>query len=286
MIEIKNLKKTYGNFVAIEDFNLQLEEGKTYGILSRINSGTTTIFNILCNYLLKDEGEVLIDKKTPENARDLIYICPKMEFYIGYTLRKILSFIAKFNKEFDENYALKLCDDFKIDLDKKLNPEENVSTYTIFKTIVTICMNKKYTLLNKPEVGVSSLEIRKLSDLLLKKTKENKSTTIIHSKNVNHFFTHVDKIIIIKDGKVFLFEDKKDLKERVYSISGSLALINDAIKDKHVIAIKTLKNYSKLKIAYIMAKTKDEARIHSNREISIKEIYQAITSSERRIYNE
>ena len=89
MIEIKNLKKTYGNFVAIEDFNLQLEEGKTYGILARINSGTTTIFNILCNYLLKDEGEVLIDKKTPENARDLIYICPKMEFYIGYTLSLI-----------------------------------------------------------------------------------------------------------------------------------------------------------------------------------------------------
>ena len=49
MIEIKNLKKNYGKFVAIDDFNLEIEEGKTYGILGRINSGGTTIFNILCN---------------------------------------------------------------------------------------------------------------------------------------------------------------------------------------------------------------------------------------------
>ena len=29
MIEIKNLKKNYGKFVAIEDFNLEIKEGKT-----------------------------------------------------------------------------------------------------------------------------------------------------------------------------------------------------------------------------------------------------------------
>lgn len=28
MIEIKNLKKNYGKFVAIEDFNLEIKEGK------------------------------------------------------------------------------------------------------------------------------------------------------------------------------------------------------------------------------------------------------------------
>lgn len=283
MIEIKNLKKKYGKFVAIENFNLTIEEGKTYGILGRINSGTTTIFNILCNYLLKDDGEILIDGKTPENARDIIYMCPKKEFYLGFTLRKILNLINEFDSFFDMEYALELLKDFKIDIDKKIKLDENEATFTIFKTIVTICMKKKYILLNKVEVGVSSLDIRKLSDILAYNIKKREYTPIIHSKNVNHFFDYVDHVIIIKNGKVFLSENKKDLKEKVYSISGSLDLINQAIKDKNVIAIRTLKNYSKLKVAYIMAKTKDEARIHSNREISLKEIYQAITQTERRM---
>lgn len=283
MIEIKNLKKKYGKFVAIEDFNLELQEGKIYGILARTNSGTTTVFNILCNYLLKDFGDVLIDGKTPEDARNIIYMCPKKEFYIGFTLRKILTLIDEFNSDFNMEYALKLCSDFKINLDKKIKLDENEATFTIFKTIVTICMKKKYILLNKVEVGVSSLDIRKLSDILSYNVKKNGYTPIIHSKNVNHFFDYVDHVIIIKNGKVFLSENKKDLKEKVYSISGSLDLINQAIKDKNVIAIRTLKNYSKLKVAYIMAKTKDEARAHSNREISLKEIYQAITQTERRM---
>lgn len=142
MIEIKNLKKNYGKFVAIDDFNLEIEEGKTYGILGRINSGGTTIFNILCNYTFKDDGTVLIDEKEPENARDLIYMCPKMEFYSGYTLRQILKTISDFNSDFDVAYALELCESFKLDLDKKFKVEENVQNCTIFKTIVTICMKK------------------------------------------------------------------------------------------------------------------------------------------------
>lgn len=280
MIEIKNLKKNYGKFVAIEDFNLQIEEGKTYGILGRINSGGTTIFNLLCNYTLKDDGTVLIDEKEPEDARDLIYMCPKMEFYSGYTLRQVLNFIADFNDEFDLAYALELCDSFKLELDKKFKAEENVQNCTIFKTIVTICMKKKYLLFNKPEIGLSSLDIRKLSDILMGNIKRNGYTSIIHSKNVNYFFDYLDYIIIIKDKKVVLFESRERLEKMVYSISGPLELISTAVKDKNVLAIRTLKNFSKLKIAYILAKDEDELRAHGSRTVSLKEIYEAITMVE------
>ena len=76
MIEIKNLKKNYGKFVAIDDFNLEIEEGKTYGILGRVNSGGTTIFNILCNYTFKEDGTVLIDGKFLNLILNLIYTMP------------------------------------------------------------------------------------------------------------------------------------------------------------------------------------------------------------------
>ena len=280
MIEIKNLKKNYGKFVAIEDFNLEIKEGKTYGILGRINSGGTTIFNVLCNYTFKDDGTVLIDGKEPEDARDLIYMCPKMEFYDGYTLRQVLKNISNFNSDFDLSYALELCDSFKLDLDKKFKVEENVQNCTIFKTVVTICMNKKYLLFNKPEIGLSSLNIRKLSDILIGNFKRNGYTPIIHSKNVNYFFDYLDYIIIIKDKKVALFESREKLEKMVYSISGSVDLISTAVKDRDVLAIRTLKNFSKLKIAYVLAKDEDEIRAHGSRIVSLKEIYEAITASE------
>ena len=185
----------------------------------------------------------------PEDARDLIYMCPKMEFYDGYTLRQVLKNISNFNSDFDLSYALELCDSFKLDLDKKFKVEENVQNCTIFKTVVTICMNKKYLLFNKPEIGLSSLNIRKLSDILIGNFKRNGYTPIIHSKNVNYFFDYLDYIIIIKDKKVALFESREKLEKMVYSISGSVDLISTAVKDRDVLAIRTLKNFSKLKIA-------------------------------------
>ncbi|EGL35854.1 ATP-binding cassette domain-containing protein [Parvimonas sp.] len=280
MIEIKNLKKNYGKFVAIDDFNLEIEEGKTYGILGRINSGGTTIFNILCNYTFKDDGTVLIDEKEPENARDLIYMCPKMEFYSGYTLRQILKTISDFNSDFDVAYALELCESFKLDLDKKFKVEENVQNCTIFKTIVTICMKKKYLLFNKPEIGLSSLDIRKLSDILMGNYKRMGYTPIIHSKNVNYFFDYLDYIIIIKDKKVVLFESRENLEKMVYSISVSIEFIDDIAKEKNILAVRDVKNFSKLKNVYILAKDEDEIKEHGSRTVSLKELYEAITASE------
>ncbi len=155
------------------------------------------------------------------------------------------------------------------DLDKKFKVEENVQNCTIFKTVVTICMNKKYLLFNKPEIGLSSLDIRKLSDILIGNFKRNGYTPIIHSKNVNYFFDYLDYIIIIKDKKVALFESREKLEKMVYSISGSVDLISTAVKDRDVLAIRTLKNFSKLKIAYVLAKDEDEIRAHGSRTVSL-----------------
>ena len=141
-------------------------------------------------------------------------------------------------------------------------------------------MNKKYLLFNKPEVGLSSLDIRKLSDILMGNYRRRDYTPIIHSKNANYFFDYLDYIIIIKDKKVVLFESREKLKKMVYSISGSVDLISTAVKDRNVLAIKTLKNFSKLKIAYILANDEDEVRAHASRTVSLKELYEAITASE------
>ena len=84
-------------------------------------------------------------------------------------------------------------------------------------------------------------------------------------------------ILLVNRG---LFESREKLKKMVYSISGSVDLISTAVKDRNVLAIKTLKNFSKLKIAYILANDEDEVRAHASRTVSLKELYEAITASE------
>lgn len=276
MIEIKELKKQYGKEIALDGIDLTINEGESYGILGMVNSGTSTLFDILGNYVIKDSGTVLIDEKEPEDARDLLYICPNLKFFPGLTFRKILETMNKLNEKFDMSYALELCETFKIDLDKKHSTDENIGLFHIFSTIITICMDSKYLIFDSPEIGISNFDIMKLGDLITGNRKRKGYTPIIHCKTVNYFFDYIDNIVIVKDKKVVFNEKKSTIKDMVYSISGPSDVIKNSIEGKNVIAIKSLKNFSKLNTAYIMASTKEEREEFSDVEVTLKDLYEAI----------
>ena len=60
-IEIKGISKTFKDTKALADVNLQLEEGKIYGLLGRNGAGKSTLLNIINNRIFQDEGTVTLD---------------------------------------------------------------------------------------------------------------------------------------------------------------------------------------------------------------------------------
>ena len=69
MIQIKNLVKRYGNVVALEHFNLEVEEGEIFGLLGPNGSGKTTAMNCMLALLKYDRGSIRIfgEEMAPDN---------------------------------------------------------------------------------------------------------------------------------------------------------------------------------------------------------------------------
>lgn len=66
-IEVKNLKKSFGNRVLFEDLNLTLPQGKMTAIMGASGSGKSTLLNIMGMIEPYDEGCVyLFGKRTPK----------------------------------------------------------------------------------------------------------------------------------------------------------------------------------------------------------------------------
>lgn len=61
MIEIRNLKKTFDNFTAVDSLNLQIETGEFFGLLGPNGAGKTTTISMLSTLLLPTSGEIYID---------------------------------------------------------------------------------------------------------------------------------------------------------------------------------------------------------------------------------
>ena len=60
MIHIENLVKRYGDFVALDHLNLDIEEGEIFGLLGPNGSGKTTAINCLLSLLKYDKGTVTV----------------------------------------------------------------------------------------------------------------------------------------------------------------------------------------------------------------------------------
>ncbi|MCF6170968.1 MAG: ATP-binding cassette domain-containing protein [Bacteroidales bacterium] len=57
VLEIRNLRKSYGSLLALDDFSLQVNKGEVFGILGPNGSGKTTTLGILLDIIKPDSGQ-------------------------------------------------------------------------------------------------------------------------------------------------------------------------------------------------------------------------------------
>ncbi len=64
MITADNLKKRYGDVVALDGVSFEVQKGETFGLLGPNGAGKTTAIKLLCGLLKPDSGTVSLDGKT------------------------------------------------------------------------------------------------------------------------------------------------------------------------------------------------------------------------------
>ncbi len=64
MIKADNLKKRYGDTIALDDVSFEVQKGETFGLLGPNGAGKTTTIKLLCGLLKPDSGMVTLDGKT------------------------------------------------------------------------------------------------------------------------------------------------------------------------------------------------------------------------------
>lgn len=72
IIEINNLKKSYGNVKAVDGISFKVEKGSLFAFLGVNGAGKSTTINILCSILKKDAGEIFVDGLNLDEKKDEI----------------------------------------------------------------------------------------------------------------------------------------------------------------------------------------------------------------------
>jgi ABC-2 type transport system ATP-binding protein len=99
MIQTTNLTRKYGDLVALDNLNLQIDEGECYGFIGPNGAGKTTTIKILATLLKPSWGEARVDGKVIgyQNAEirpSIGYVPDFMGSYDDMVVREYLDFFA------------------------------------------------------------------------------------------------------------------------------------------------------------------------------------------------
>lgn len=72
IIEIQNLRKSFGDVKAVQDISFEVREGELFAFLGLNGAGKSTTISILCGQLSKDSGTVVIDGNNIDKSADAV----------------------------------------------------------------------------------------------------------------------------------------------------------------------------------------------------------------------
>ncbi|MHC4225627.1 MAG: ABC transporter ATP-binding protein, partial [Planctomycetota bacterium] len=99
MIEAKNLRRTFGPIVAVDDISFKVEKGEVLGFLGPNGAGKSTAMRMLACFLAPDSGTATICghdiiKKSVAVRRSVGYLAENAPAYGEMTVSSFLSFIC------------------------------------------------------------------------------------------------------------------------------------------------------------------------------------------------
>ena len=116
MVEVRGLKKRYGDKMAVDGVGFKVKKGEIFGILGPNGAGKTTTLEMMETLRPIDEGTVLIDgidvAKNPDKIKYLIGVQPQTPAFQDKTkLTEVIEmFAAAYGEKVDVMYFLRDVD--------------------------------------------------------------------------------------------------------------------------------------------------------------------------------
>ena len=249
-IEIKNVSKAYGSVKAVDNFSVNIQEGKIHGILGPNGAGKTTTIRMLLNIISPDSGEILIDGKPfEEEMKNRIgYLPEERGLYRKLKVKDTLCFFGEL-KGMKPKEALKEAENWieKIGLKDWFNrkiEELSKGMQQKIQFVSSIIHSPEIIIFDEPFSGLDPLNTEVLLDIMLE--MKRKGSTILFSTHIlEHAEKLVDSITLIKKGKNVLSGTLESVKSKYSANLFRIVLEDEDPKIKEFSYIKNINDFGK-----------------------------------------
>ena len=214
MVEVKNLKKRYGEKQAVDGISFEVKKGEIFGILGPNGAGKTTTLEMMETLRDIDEGEVIIDgvnvKEDPQAIKYLIGVQPQSPAFQDKT--KLTEIIEMFAAAYGEKVeAMEFLRDVELE-EKANNFVEDLSGGQKQRLSITTALvhGPKVFFLDEPTTGLDPQARRHLWDLI-EKVRDKGISVIMTTHYMDEAEILCDRIAVMDNGKIIAIDTPKNL---------------------------------------------------------------------------
>ncbi|MBP0979531.1 MAG: ABC transporter ATP-binding protein [Oscillospiraceae bacterium] len=214
IIEINSLTKKYRKKIALDDISIQIPKGKIVGLLGPNGSGKTTLMKVLSGVICNYQGEVFINKKEigVETKKIVSYLPDKPYFAKWMRPVDVIKIFKDFYKDFKEDKMMSMLDSLGVDTKQKI---VTMSKGMIERLQLSLVMSRDALLyvLDEPLGGVDPATRDYILDTIIKNYNPE-GTVLISTHLIEDVEKVFDSVIFIKQGKIVLFEEVDEIREK------------------------------------------------------------------------
>ena len=225
MIEVENIKKSYGKLIAVNNVSFKVNDGEIVGLLGSNGAGKTTTLNIISGYSEPEKGRVLINgidvnKEGKKAKQDLGYMPENIPLYQDLTVKEYLNFI---------------CDLKKVKKQDKEKEIENIIAKTRIESVKdrliknisrgykqrvsfagAIVGNPNVVILDEPTVGLDPKQTKEIRELI--RDLKDDHCVIFSSHILSEVQNICDRVVIIDNGEIIAEGTPEELDKKNNSI--------------------------------------------------------------------
>lgn len=222
MIEVKNVTKKYGSFVAVDDISFTIKDGEVVGFLGPNGAGKSTTMNMITGYMEQTEGDIIVNgfdtiKKSKKAKKEIGYMPEGVPLYTDLTVKEFVTYMAelrKVNKKTKKENVQKVLKETGLDsMQNKLIKNLSRGQKQRVSLAGTLVADPKILILDEPTVGLDPKQITEIRSLIKDLGKNH--TVILSSHILSEVSQICDKVIIINKGKIVAIDTPENLEKKV-----------------------------------------------------------------------
>ena len=230
LLEMKNITKTFPGVKALDNVNLQVEEGEIHALVGENGAGKSTLMNVLSGIYPYGtyEGDIIYDGEVckfdtikDSEAKGIVIIHQELALIPYMTIGENMFLGNERGSKFKINWNE--TNDRAAELLKTVGLKEGpqvlikdigVGKQQLVEIAKALAKNAKLLILDEPTASLNEDDSKALLELLLKFKKDG-LTSIIISHKLNEISYVADKITVIRDGSTIetLVKNVDDISE-------------------------------------------------------------------------